>query len=247
MKYLLIIIFILLVSTVYSQDEADFKNGIDFVGSGTEPFWGIKIDFEKGIFFNSAGDELKFETGIPVPLTAHGNSEVTFTADAEKYKVKVQICKDSCNDGMSDIIYPYSVKVFITEVGKKKTKELSGCGSYTFDHRLNDIWALDKFKDSEIKKDSQSKTRPYIEIHIRENRIGGSTGCNEFWGLAEVMGDKITISNKFTLTKIACDDDGFESNFINALSGKTLNYKIEKLKLYLIENDIVIMEFNKID
>lgn len=247
MKNLLFLVFILIVSTVYSQDDADFRNGIDFVGSGTEPFWSIKIDFEKGMFFNSAGDELKFETGIPVPLTAHGNMEVTYSADAEKYKVKVQINKDSCSDGMSDIIYPYSIKVFITETGKKETKELSGCGSYTFDHRINDIWALYKFKDSEIKNGAYSRTRPYIEIHIRDNRIGGNTGCNEFWGYAEVRADRIAISNKFTLTKIACDDNGFESDFINALSGKTLNYKIEKLKLYLIENDIVIMEFNKID
>lgn len=246
MKRLLFFLFVLLVSSVNSQDDENFKNGIDFVGSGTEPFWGIKIDFEKGIFFNSADGELKFETGVP-KTTEINETEIICVAKTKKYDVKVQICKDSCNDGMSDIIYPYSVKVFITEVGKKETIELSGCGNFTFDYRLNDIWALDKFKDSEIKKDLNLKTQPYIEIHIRENRIGGNTGCNEFWGVAEVRGEKILIGNKFTLTKIACDDNGFESDFISALSGKTLNYKIEKLKLYLSENDKVIMEFHKID
>jgi heat shock protein HslJ len=247
MKNLLFALLVLLVSSVYSQNDDDFKNGMDFVGTGTEPFWSVKIDIEKGIFFNTAGDELKFETGIPKSTTINDKEGITYTAETKEYEVNVKIIKESCSDGMSDIKYPYSVKIIMKEIGKNESKELSGCGNYTFDHRLNDIWALDKFKDSEIKKDVHSKTQPYMEIHIRENSIGGNTGCNEFWGVAEVKGDKIVISKEFTLTKIACDDRGFESDFINALSGKTLNYKIEKLKLYLIENDIVIMEFHKID
>lgn len=246
MKNLFFALLVLLTSSAYSQNDDDFKNGVDFTGIGTEPFWSVKIDIEKGIFFNSADGELKFETGIPELVSGNINEGFAYVAESKKHKVKVLINKDSCSDGMSDIIYPYSVKVIIKETGKTETVELSGCGNYTFDSRLNDIWALNKFKGSEV-KDLNLKIVPYIEIHIRENRIGGNTGCNEFWGFVEVKGDKITVGNKFTLTKIACDDKGFESDFINAFSGRTLNYKIEKLKLYLTENDKVIMIFNKID
>jgi len=245
MKKLLIILLALFVSSVYSQGMDDFKNGIDFAGTGTEPFWGIKIDIEKGMFFNSAGDELKFETGIP-QVTQINDTETVYTAKSKIYEVKAQITKCSCSDGMSDNISPYSVKIYITETGKE-TKMLSGCGNYLFDYCLDDIWALDKFKGVEIKKEQYSKTKPYIYIKIIEQRIGGNTGCNDFWGTTEIRGDKIVISNKITLTKMACDDMGFESDFINAMSGKILSYKIEDLKLYLIENGTVIMEFHKVD
>ena len=247
MKKLIFILLVLLVSSVYSQNDDDFTNGIDFVGIGTEPFWSLKIDVEKGIFFNSAGDEFKLETGIPKIKPAEDKACVTYIAESEKFNLKVQIEKDSCGDGMSDIIYPYSVKITITRIGYKEIREFSGCGNYTFNPLLNDIWALVNFKGTDIKDFKNLKSRPYMEIHIRENRIYGNASCNEFSGTAEVTGDKIIFGDHITRTKMNCEEMNLETDFLNALSGKTLNYKIEKLKLYLSENDKVIMEFNKID
>jgi|WetSurMetagenome_2_1015567.scaffolds.fasta_scaffold16076_2 heat shock protein HslJ len=240
-------LLVLFVSSVYSQGVDDFKNGIDFIGTGTEPFWCVKVDIEKGIFFESPGKELKIETGIPKATSISDKEGTIYSAEAKKYELKVQIIKGTCSDGMSDNAYAYSVKVFITETGKD-TKELSGCGNYTFDNRLDDIWALDKFKGSEIKREQYSKTKPYIEIKINDNRIGGNTGCNDFFGAAEIKGDKIVIKNETTMTKMACFDImDFESEFIQAIKGKTYYYKIEDLKLFFIENEKVIMEFHKID
>jgi heat shock protein HslJ/uncharacterized membrane protein len=248
MKRLLFAVFLLFVSSAFSQDVDDFKNGIDFAGSGTEPFWSVKIDFEKGIFFNSADGELKFETGIPESTPVKNKEGVIYTAKSKKYEVKIQTVKEPCSDGMSDISYPYSVKINIKNIDKNEKTELSGCGNYTYDYRLDDIWVLEKFKGSEIKKEQYSKTKPYIEIKIKDSRIGGNTGCNEFYGTIEIRSDKIVISNKISLTKMACADiENFESDFIQAMSGKTFSYKIENMKLYFTENETVIMEFRKVD
>jgi uncharacterized membrane protein/heat shock protein HslJ len=248
MNKLLFAILVLFVSSVFSQGVDDFKNGIDFTGSGTEPFWSVKIDFEKGIFFNSADGVMKFETGIPESTPVKNKEGVIYTAKSIKYEVKVQTTKEPCSDGMSDNSYPYSVKININNIDKNERTELSGCGNYTYDYRLDDIWVLEKFKGSEIKKEQYSKTKPYIEIKIKDSRIGGNTGCNEFYGTIEIMGDKIIISNKISLTKMACPDiENFETDFIQAISGKTYSYKIEDMKLYFMENEEVILQFRKVD
>ncbi|MFA5405075.1 MAG: META domain-containing protein [Ignavibacteria bacterium] len=246
MKKLLFVLLVLFVTSAYSQDD-DFNNGIDFSGVGTEPFWSLKIDIEKGISFNTSGDELKIETGIPESTSGNNKSGIIYSAESEKFNVKVRINKESCNDGMSDNPYPYSVKVTITRKGYKEIREFSGCGNYTYNSLLNDIWALVNFKGTDIKDIKDLNSKPYIEIHIKENKIGGNASCNEFYGTVEVMGDKIVIADYITQTKMNCSEMNFEMNFLQALSGKTLQYKIEKLKLYLISNGETIMEFNKMD
>lgn len=247
MKKLLLFSLLLLTSTLYSQNDDDFNNGIDFRGGGTETFWGIKIDIEKGIYFDMLGDELKIETGIPKTIPTNDNICVVYTAESEKHCLQVIISKETCNDGMSDIQYQYSVKTTITRKEDKEKLEFSGCGNYIFHPLLNDIWALVKFKGKEINEFKNIKSRPYIEIHIKENRIFGNASCNEFYGTVEIIGDKIIFDDHITRTKMNCDEMNLEIEFLQAISGKTLWYKIEKMKLYLMENSEVFMEFNKMD
>ena len=248
MKKLFLILLLLFISSAYSQDDKDFKKGIDFIGRGTEPFWSVKIDIEKSITFKLENDDLHFKTGMPGFTPVHSNNGgAEITGESKKYNIVININKDSCNDGMSDIIYPYSVKISITQKGKTEPIEFTGCGNYTYDYRLDNIWTLVKFKGGEIKKGQYSKTKPYIEIKIKDSRIGGNTGCNGFFCPVEIRGNKIVISTDFTMTKMACDDMGFESDFVQAISGKTYKYKTDGLKLYLIEDETVIMEFRKTD
>lgn len=247
MKKLIFIFFLLFASGVYCQTEDDFNKGVDFSGAGTEPFWSLKIDIEKGISFESLGDELKIETGIPTVSNSDNITSTVYSAESEIFNMKVRVSKEPCSDGMSDNNYAYAVKVTITRKGYKEIREFSGCGNYTYNPLLNDIWALTNFKGKSIKEYSGLKSHPYMEIHINDNKILGNASCNEFSGALEVRGDKIVIDDKITRTKMNCDEMILEMDFLNALSGKTLFYKIEKMKLYLIENGETIMEFNKMD
>lgn len=247
MKKLFFALFLILISNVNAQIDEDFNNGIDFKGGGVEPFWSLKIDEEKGMYFELAGNELKFETDAPIVKPTDKMSGRIYTAESEKFNLRVTILKETCSDGMSDLQYPYSLKVSITRKGYKEIREFTGCGNYTYNPLLNDIWALVNFKGKDIKGYKGLNTKPYMEIHISESKIMGNASCNEFFGNAEVIGDKISFGDKMTQTKMNCSEMNLEIDFLWALSGKIYKYKIEKMKLYLTENDSVIMEFNKMD
>ena len=70
---------------------------------------------------------------------------------------------------------------------------------------------------------------------------------DNIWALVKFNGGKILIGNDITLTKMSCDDMGFESDFIQAVKGKTYDYKTDGLNLYFSDGDKVILEFRKID
>ena len=140
--------------------------------------------------------------------------------------------------------------LFVSSVYSQDDKDLKKTVNITgdsIDYRIDNIWALVKFNGSEINKELFKKTKPYIEIKILQNRLGGNTGCNEFFVSSEFTGGKILIGNDITLTKMSCDDMGFESDFIQAVKGKTYDYKTDGLNLYFSDGDKVILEFRKID
>jgi len=109
---------------------------------------------------------------------------------------------------------------------------------------INDIWALEFIKGVDYQPDSSSKERPIIEIDLKEKKVTGNTGCNSMNGTVTVEEDQIEFSDIIT-TKKFCSNS-IEQEFLIAL-GMVNNYKVEKLKLYLYEDDQEIMIFQKID
>lgn len=109
---------------------------------------------------------------------------------------------------------------------------------------INDIWALEFIKGVNYNPDSNSNQRPIIEIHLKDNKLAGNTGCNSMNGTVIVEEDQIEFSDIIT-TKMFCAE-GIEQEFLIAL-GMVNNYKVEKMKLYLYEDDEEIMIFQKID
>jgi heat shock protein HslJ len=109
---------------------------------------------------------------------------------------------------------------------------------------INDVWALEFIKGVNYNPDSNSNQRPIIEIHLKDNKLVGNTGCNSMNGTVIVEEDQIEFSDIIT-TKMFCSES-IEQEFLIAL-GKVNNYKIEKMKLYLYEDDEETMIFQKID
>jgi heat shock protein HslJ len=114
----------------------------------------------------------------------------------------------------------------------------------TINPLINDIWALEFIKGVDYQPDSSSKERPIIEIHLKENKVTGNTGCNRINGTVTVEEDQIEFSDIITTEKFC--SKSIEPEFLIAL-GMVNNYKVEKLKLYLYEDDQEIMIFQKID
>jgi len=128
----------------------------------------------------------------------------------------------------------------ITIIYGCSTKEVEGFNV----NRLHDIWALESIAGEKIIIDENIKNLPVLEIYVKEERVHGNTSCNTIDGKVEIDKNNITFSEIIT-TEMACPGD-IEQRFLSALR-KVNNYKIEKLRLYLFENEKEILTLRKID
>ena len=112
------------------------------------------------------------------------------------------------------------------------------------DPLINDIWVLEFFKGTSYNPKSEGVQLPTIEIHLKDKKVVGNTGCNNMNGKVEVEEDQITFSNIIT-TKMFCAES-IEQEFLIAL-GMVNNYKIEKMKLHLYQDDDELLIFQKVD
>ena len=108
---------------------------------------------------------------------------------------------------------------------------------------LHDIWSLESIEGTIYIKSEDQQLHPTLEIYLAEERFNGNTGCNNMNGTVKVEGEKISFSNIIT-TKIFCADVD-ETSFLSALN-KVNNYKIEKMKLYLFEDNTELLVFKKL-
>ncbi len=109
---------------------------------------------------------------------------------------------------------------------------------------LNDIWALESIKGEKIVLDKNIKNLPNIEIYVEDKRVYGNTGCNSFNGKVNIDDNKITFS-EIIATEMACPGN-LEQSFLSSIQSID-NYKIEKLRLILLEGEAERMVFRKID
>lgn len=79
------------------------------------------------------------------------------------------------------------------------------------------------------------KRDPLLSLSPASNEVSGSTGCNRFFGKIITDKNKISFQN-IGLTKMACDDEGLETQMLNALA-ETVSYKITENVLLLEDGD----------
>ena len=101
-------------------------------------------------------------------------------------------------------------------------------------HLLHDIWALNSIKGEKVVIDETVKNLPRLEIFVKDEIVRGNTGCNTINGKVDIDNNHISFY-EITTTEMACPGD-LEQRFLSALQ-KVNNYKIEKLKLYLFEDE----------
>lgn len=96
--------------------EQKKKEGISFFGIGNEPFWSIEIGRNDSVIFKLADwqQPLRFKL---TPSKKNGTIQYS-SGDS----LQVTILPTYCSDGMSDNVYPQTVKV------QYKKEQFSGCG-----------------------------------------------------------------------------------------------------------------------
>jgi len=109
---------------------------------------------------------------------------------------------------------------------------------------LNDIWAVKKINGEDLTKFSFDRGGPLLEIHIKEGKVYGNSGTNEFSGTLEIKDSYIKI-NDISGTKINPPDQFEMLYYINLKDAD--NWEKVNMTLYLKKGDKVLLEFKKID
>lgn len=254
----LITVFLIFISTLLqAQVNEELADGIDFTGSGTESEWKVTVDMDKEIRFVKGNTHIVFRTPrvkefflnekpktikmVGIGIFKPKPDGWIFTAKTKKASIKITAISNTESKEKKNI---YTVKIKIKDLKKKKVKSYTGTGSYTADKRLEAAWLTKKINGEDFKQSKISQQNSYISFSISGNSAGGIAGCNHFSYKTEIRGSVISFFG-FTMTLMGCDNSEFETKFMTALSGKDLVYKIEGDKLYLIENGITVIEFEK--
>lgn len=135
------------------------------------------------------------------------------------------------------ILLTLSIVTFVLSIGCSSNKESTNT-------LLHDIWVVESINGAAYSRAEGQDLHPTIEIYLAEKRFLGNTGCNNMNGSMNVEGDKISFTD-ITTTKMFCVDVD-ETTFLTAL-GKANKYKIEKMRLYLFDDDKEVLVFKKID
>jgi heat shock protein HslJ/uncharacterized membrane protein len=220
--------------------------GVDFYAFGNEPSWSLDIDFEKGMWFTSLTD-------LPEMNTPPGREDKAQDADVTRYFAQteagtliVTVLRGECTDEISGEQFPFKARVDVKRSSDNDYTSFKGCGRYAMDSRLNDIWVLTLFADRQLEAQDFRKGFPVLEFHLNENRVVGSTGCNQISGKFETRGNRITIGQLAT-TRMACPNMTFEQEFLAAITNKSFQYSIDAGRLMLTGDNGVVMELRKAD
>ena len=111
--------------------------------------------------------------------------------------------------------------------------------------KLNDIWALNTLMGKSYQ--DYDGERPSFEFTLAENRIGGNSGCNNYFGEVTTMSDSEIVFGTIGATKKACVAETAENDFF-AMLDAVRGYNIENMILtFFNEDGETIAEFQKVD
>lgn len=112
------------------------------------------------------------------------------------------------------------------------------------DLRLNDIWVATRINGKPIDRIS-SPTR--LEIHLKDMKVMGNNGCNQFNGNIISAGDNQINFGPIASTKKMCAEMEVPDNFDKAMN-EVSSYLLEDLTLiFLDSNGNEVLSFLKVD
>jgi uncharacterized membrane protein len=259
MKYLILIVLFItvckannLISQTIEKEareninyESKRAKGIDLIASGNEPFWNVDMDSEDSTTIYILSNSYTFKYKTPALTLDTVSNTIKYMFDTG---VTLILKKEKCVDNMSGANNEFVALLNILNTTYK------GCGKYIIASnnpflnpyilRLNDIWALTKFRDKIIDPKSFTEGVPLLELHLNDGFFLGNTNCNTISGNIDV-GESYIYFSEFTTTKKLCDGD-FEFQYIQDLKSVD-SWEFDKMKLILKSKGKEILVYNKID
>lgn len=107
------------------------------------------------------------------------------------------------------------------------------------------VWGLQSIRNKKVSFAEEGRMA-YIQFNPEAKSVNGCAGCNRFFGSYEEPKDGQLVLSEMGATKMACPDNemAIEDMFLSNL-GKVNAYRIDGDKLELLQNDKVIMTFEK--
>ena len=228
-----------------SRWDALRRRGVDFLATGSEPFWSLELTSQGQMRFRTvaAGDSLILP--LPAPDQAQDAPVLRYRALAGAGELTVTIAQRACTNSMSGEVLPYTVTVRVRTAAQPDNREFAGCGRYLGDSRLHDLWALESIDGQAVAAAQFGQKKPYLELNLTTGEVLGFGGCN---GLGGSLTPERAGVRFGTLrgTMLACPALPFEQKFRGALSGQSFSYQIENLRLTL-KNRVNTLVFKKFD
>ena len=221
------------------------REGIDFLATGNELFWSVEIDFDGDMVFTTPEAGPMMSVPAPDPVRPQDARAVSYRADTDSGNLYVTIFREDCTDTMSGLESPYKVNVSVRTPDSDVYEEVTGCGRYISDYRLHDIWALVEMDGKTVRTEDFTRRVPTMELQLTQGKVFGHGGCNRITG-SVILGRGELIFGNLASTKMACPQMSFESQYLEALSGNTLSYKLDGLRLKL-EGNGHQLTFKKVD
>ncbi len=215
-----------------------------FKAVGTEPFWRLEISEER-IRFQGTDPEDEFTTAHVEPVFAMDAAVKTYRMNSDNGEMIITIYRQNCSDQMSDQPYGYRVDVDIRKSTQKEQVHYSGCGNYTADYRLFDLWLLEEVEGRKVSAENFTGEIPLLEINASEKKFSGYGGCNRISGTLFQERERLRFTD-IRSTKMACGAGNMENVFLKALQSST-GYKIKHNRLYLINPDGIKVILKKVD
>lgn len=227
-----------------SVQAAFEKDSCYFLAHGTDPSWELKI-FNNTILLKTETETLV----VPhvAPISVQNTSTKQYQISTEAATLEIDLVQKPCNHVPSTTSYPYTVTLAHRKNIGETCRVLEGCGTYTPDPRLYDIWVLEMMNGKgRAVLDPDCVGMPIMEIDTRTCRFLCSSMCNHIMGKVLFKKDAIHFTNVAS-TRRACPNLEAEYEFIEALQ-RVVFYRIEDLRLYLSTGDSEdILVFRKID
>jgi len=221
------------------------SEGVDFFAIGNEPFWTLNLDFDDKFHFEAlAAISL---TTPPIAAQSMLNTEkANYSITTESGALEIEIRKENCQDGMSGQLFDYAVSVSVNDGTNPDFTNYSGCGTYTFDLKLHDIWILEAI-DGKVYTDSDfSSGLPRLEIFTEEQRFGGKDGCNILTGNIETSANTIAFKDAIS-TKMACRNNTQSDLYRETILETPFSFTVKNGHLLLSDSTGERLRFKKID
>jgi heat shock protein HslJ/uncharacterized membrane protein len=207
--------------------------GVDFVATGTEPFWNLDIDFDKELFFsNIDGDSLR----APIPAVTTEGTSTRVNINAGGTMLTVILTPTGCINAMSGAYSDYAVEVIYNQ------RSAVGCGQFISTlFSLHGSWKLSSLNGEAVADASYPNGLPELDFNVLTKTASGTTGCNKLTGSFTTNTSGALSFLPIATTRMFCTGVN-ETAFLKALQ-QTTAYRTEGDQLILSKGTSPLLTF----